>query len=143
MHEQSGAFAFLDLVVVVGKSFRLLLVHENTGVLRTFDLHKFIDDLEFQQMYGCMYNGYALENTGGLAPEGWDVAELADFQQQGREAIIADIPQMGIIETAQANAAKVLVPMLMELGYDESDITIAFRKHYGPNDIMKLLRYED
>ena len=70
-------------------------------------------------------------------------AELADFQQQGREAIIADIPQMGIIETAQANAAKVLVPMLMELGYDESDITIAFRKHYGPNDIMKLLRYED
>ena len=70
-------------------------------------------------------------------------AELASFQQQGREAIIADIPQMGIIETAQANAAKVLVPMLMELGYDEADITVAFRKHYGPNDIMKLLRYED
>jgi len=43
--------------------------------------HILYDDLEFQQMYGCMYNGYALENTGGLAPEGWDVAELADFQQ--------------------------------------------------------------
>jgi hypothetical protein len=70
-------------------------------------------------------------------------AELASYQQQGREAIIADIPKMGIIETAQANAAKVLVPMLMELGYDEADITVAFRKHYGPNDIMKLLRYED
>ena len=27
--------------------------------------------------------------------------------------------------------------------YDEADITVAFRKHYGPNDIMKLLRYED
>ena len=70
-------------------------------------------------------------------------AELSSFQQQGREAIIADIPKMGIIETAQANAAKVLVPMLTELGYDEADITIAFRKHYEPNDIMKLLRYED
>ena len=70
-------------------------------------------------------------------------AELANFQQQGREAIIADITKMGIIETAQANAAKVLVPMLMELGYDEADITIVFRKHYEPNDIMKLLRYED
>ena len=70
-------------------------------------------------------------------------AELANFQQQGREAIIADITKTGIIETAQANAAKVLVPMLMELGYDEADITIAFRKHYEPNDIMKLLRYED
>jgi hypothetical protein len=70
-------------------------------------------------------------------------AELASFQQQGREAIIADIAKMGIIETAQANAAKVLVPMLMEMGYDEADITIAFRKHYDTNDIMKLLRYED
>jgi hypothetical protein len=70
-------------------------------------------------------------------------AELANYQQQGREAIIADIPKMGIIETAQANAAKVLVPMLTELGYEEADITIAFRKHYDNNDIMKLLRYED
>ena len=33
--------------------------------------------------------------------------------------------------------------MLMEMGYDEADITIAFRKHYDTNDIMKLLRYED
>ena len=70
-------------------------------------------------------------------------AELANFQKQGREAIIADINKMGIIETAQANAAKVLVPMLTELGYNEADITIAFRKQYEPNDIMKLLRYED
>ena len=70
-------------------------------------------------------------------------AELANFQEQGREAIIADINKMGIIETAQANAAKVLVPMLVELGYDEADIIIAFRKQYEPNDIMKLLRYED
>ena len=70
-------------------------------------------------------------------------AELANFQKQGREAIIADINKMGIIETAQANAAKVLVPMLVELGYDEADIIIALRKQYEPNDIMKLLRYED
>lgn len=70
-------------------------------------------------------------------------AELASYQKQGREAIIADINKIGIIETAQANAAKVLVPILVELGYDEADITIAFRKQYEPNDIMKLLRYED
>ena len=69
--------------------------------------------------------------------------ELTQYEKEGRQAIVNDIPQMGIIETAQANAAKVLVPMLTELGYDEADITIAFRKHYGPNDIMKLLRYED
>ena len=67
-------------------------------------------------------------------------AELASFQQQGREAIIADIPKMGIIETAQANAAKVLVPMLTELGYDEGDITIAFRRDLKLDNILVLDR---
>ena len=67
-------------------------------------------------------------------------AELAEYQQQGRQAIIESIPKMGILESAQRNAAKVLVPMLKELGYAEEDITIAFRKQYGANDIEKLLR---
>ncbi len=67
-------------------------------------------------------------------------AELASFQQQGREAIIADIEKMGIIETAQANAAKVLVPMLTRLGYDEADITIAFRKDLKLDKILVIDR---
>lgn len=70
-------------------------------------------------------------------------AELAEYQQQGRAAIIADIPNMGILETAQENAAKVLVPMLKDMGYQEENITIAFRKQYGSNDIMNLLKIED
>ena len=70
-------------------------------------------------------------------------AELADYQQQGRKAIIESIPKMGILESAQRNAAKVLVPMLKELGYAEEDITIAFRKQYGPKDIETLLRIEN
>ena len=70
-------------------------------------------------------------------------AELADYQQQGRQAIIESIPKMGILESAQRNAAKVLVPMLKELGYAEEDITIAFRKNYGPKDIVSILKIED
>ena len=70
-------------------------------------------------------------------------AELADYQQQGRQAIIESIPKMGILESAQRNAAKVLVPMLKELGYAEEDITIAFRKQFGSKDMEKLLRIED
>lgn len=70
-------------------------------------------------------------------------AELADYQQQGRKAIIESIPKMGILESAQRNAAKVLVPMLKELGYAEENITIAFRKQYGPKDIETLLRIEN
>ena len=67
-------------------------------------------------------------------------AELADYQQQGRNAIIESIPKMGILESAQRNAAKVLVPMLKELGYAEEDITIAFRKQYGPKDMFSILK---
>ena len=67
-------------------------------------------------------------------------AELADYQQQGRQAIIESIPKMGILESAQRNAAKVLVPMLKELGYAEEDITIAFRKQYGPKDMFSILK---
>ena len=70
-------------------------------------------------------------------------AELADYQQQGRNAIIESIPKMGILESAQRNAAKVLVPMLKELGYAEEDITIAFRKQYGPKDMLSILRIEE
>ena len=70
-------------------------------------------------------------------------AELADYQQQGRKAIIESIPKMGILESAQRNAAKVLVPMLKELGYAEEDITSAFRKQYGPKDMFSILRIEE
>ena len=70
-------------------------------------------------------------------------AELANYQEQGRAAIIADIPKMGILEKAQQNAAKVLVPMLTELGYKETNITIAFRKQYEADDVLKLLKIDD
>ena len=75
-----------------------------------------------------------------LARSNFSDAELADYQQQGRQAIIERIPKMGILESAQRNAAKVLVPMLKELGYAEEDITIAFRKQYGPKDIDKIVK---
>lgn len=70
-------------------------------------------------------------------------AELSSYQQQGRASIIESIPKMGILEQAQANAAKVLVPMLAEMGYKEENITIAFRRSYGPKDIQSLLKIED
>ena len=66
-------------------------------------------------------------------------AEMTSYQEQGRAAIIADIPKMGILEKAQQNAAKVLVPMLTELGYKEQNITIAFRKQYNSNDIVRMI----
>lgn len=53
-------------------------------------------------------------------------AELSSYEQQGREAIIDAIPSLGIIETAREGAAKVLVPLIVQLGFDERNIVIAF-----------------
>ena len=66
-------------------------------------------------------------------------AEMASFEQQGRASIIASIPRLGIIETARDNAARVLIPMIKQMGYAESDITIAFRKDFTEPDISVLL----
>lgn len=79
----------------------------------------------------------------GLTRANFSDAELANYQQQGRDAIVKSIPNLGILETAQANAAKVLVPMLTEMGYQEENITIAYRKSFGPKDIQTLLKIED
>ena len=79
----------------------------------------------------------------GLTRAHFSDEELASYQQQGREAIIKSIPELGIIETARANSAKVLVPMLKELGYEEQNITIAFRKQYSPKDWQSLIKIND
>ena len=80
----------------------------------------------------------------GLTRAHFSDEELAGYQQQGREAILQSIPEMGIEETARANAAKVLVPMLTQLGYEEQDITIAFRKDLDFQHTFKgLIRMEE
>ena len=78
-----------------------------------------------------------------LARSNFSDAEMSAYEQQGRAAIINDIPNLGILETAQANAAKVLVPMLTAMGYEEHQVTVAFRKHYDAADVQGLVRIEN
>lgn len=79
----------------------------------------------------------------GLTRAHFSDAEMSDYEQQGRAAIIASVPELGILETAQANAAKVLVPMLTEMGFKEENVTIAFRKHYGQTDLPAIIKTEE
>ena len=73
----------------------------------------------------------------GLVRSHFSDRELSNYEQQGRQAIINGIPDMNIIETAQANAARVLVPLIAQMGYREENITIAFRKNLTVNDIIR------
>jgi hypothetical protein len=64
-------------------------------------------------------------------------AELSSYEQQGREAIINTIPEMGIIESARQNAARLLIPMLKQMGFSEPDITITFRQDLNTQNIIE------
>lgn len=63
----------------------------------------------------------------GLTRSHFTDRELTAYEQQGRQAILNSAADMGIVQTAQENATRVLVPMLVEMGYREQDVTIAFR----------------
>lgn len=65
--------------------------------------------------------------------------EISNFEQQGRTAILNSIPNLGIFETARDGAARVIVPMIVQMGYSEHDVIVEFRKTYGEKDINMLL----
>ena len=75
----------------------------------------------------------------GLVRSHFTDAEMTNYEQQGRASIIATIPQLGIIPMAKENAARVLVPLIAQMGYEEKDIIIQFRKEYGLQDIQSLI----
>lgn len=66
-------------------------------------------------------------------------AELSLYEQQGREGIIKDIPNIEIIETARENAANILIPMLINMGFKEENIKIIFRKKFSLDDFKTIL----
>ena len=66
-------------------------------------------------------------------------AERSFFERQGRDSIIASLPQSGIIENARASAARILVPLLTQMGYKEEDITITFRKEFTGDDLRHMI----
>ena len=78
----------------------------------------------------------------GLVRAGFSDAEMTSYEQQGREAIIQSIPRLGITERARESAARTLVPLIEQLGFEEQDITIAFRKEFNPYNVRKLIGIE-
>ena len=52
--------------------------------------------------------------------------ELALYEKQGRENIINDIPNLGILSTARRSAATQLLPLISMLGIKQENIVISF-----------------
>lgn len=52
--------------------------------------------------------------------------ELALYEKQGRQDIINDIPNLGILATARRSAATQLLPLISMLGIKQENIVISF-----------------
>jgi hypothetical protein len=66
--------------------------------------------------------------------------EITRIQQQGRQEMIKAIPNLGIIENARQSAARQLIPIIEQMGFEQDNVTITFRKKFTLNDIPSLIK---
>lgn len=66
-------------------------------------------------------------------------AELANYEQQGRKAIINDIPRLDITDMAKESATKIIVPFFVGMGFKEEDINVTFRKDFTAKEIIRMV----
>lgn len=66
--------------------------------------------------------------------------EITQLAKQGEDSIKQHIGQYGLVEASRNAAARVLIPMLKQLGYPESNIVVRFRKDYDNKDLIRRVR---
>ena len=91
------------------------------------------------EMTSSRINHGEIRKYVALTRQNFTDKEMAGYEQQGRQAIINDIPQTGIMEMAKESAARVMVPFFVGMGFNERDITISFRKDFSDNEIKKMI----
>ncbi|MBM6992176.1 MAG: DUF4230 domain-containing protein [Prevotella sp.] len=66
--------------------------------------------------------------------------EMTHIQQQGRQEMIRSLSQLGIIENARQSAARQLIPIIEDLGFQQDQVTITFRKKFTLADLPTLIK---
>ena len=83
----------------------------------------------------------AVKQYVSLTRSNFTDAELTKLEQQGRQSIINDIPNIDLMEQAQFSAANTLIPMLIDMGFKEENIKISFRKKFTLQDLKGFISY--
>lgn len=69
--------------------------------------------------------------------------EITKIQQQGRNELIKSIADLEIMENARQSAARQLIPIIEQMGYQPNQVTITFRKKFELNDIPSLIKHKE
>lgn len=81
----------------------------------------------------------AVKQYVSLTRSNFTDAELTKLEQQGRQSIINDVPNIDLMEQAQFSAANTLIPMLIDMGFKEENIKISFRKKFTLQDLKGFI----
>ena len=79
----------------------------------------------------------------GLLRHRFSDEEVTDIQQKGRAELIKSLAQTNILEDAKENAARVIIPLAVQCGYREENVTVTFRKDFRNSDLQGLIRLFD
>ena len=79
----------------------------------------------------------------GLLRHRFSDEEVTDIQQEGRAELIKSLAQTNILEDAKENAARVIIPLAVQCGYREENVTVTFRKDFRNSDLQGLIRQLD
>jgi hypothetical protein len=83
----------------------------------------------------------AIRKSVGFLRSDFSDEELTTYERQGREAIIRDVASSNLLESARESAARTLIPLLVQMGFKESNITITFSQPFTPADIKKMIEH--
>lgn len=76
----------------------------------------------------------------GLLRHDFTDEEMTGLQRRGRDEIIGSLSKTNIVKDAQQNAARLIVPIAVQCGFAEENVTVTFRKDFHPGDFNSLIR---
>ena len=76
----------------------------------------------------------------GLLRHNFTDEEMTRLQSRGRNEIIESVSKTNIVKDAQQSAARLIVPIAVQCGFAEENVTVTFRKDFRPKDINTLIR---
>lgn len=68
--------------------------------------------------------------------------EISRLTAQGEDSIVSHIGDLGIIEQCRKDCARILVPIMVKMGYEPQNVMIRFRKDYSDDEIHRLTRFD-
>lgn len=78
------------------------------------------------ELTGTRVKNEEIRQQVGWSRSDFSDAELTRFQKVGRDSLLAEVPRLGLDNHARESAARALIALLSDFGYNRESITITF-----------------